>query len=44
VSAIGQIVIAGVLGVFMVVYARDVRLRREGYDLLRAASEPAPAT
>jgi hypothetical protein len=44
VSAIGQIVISGVLGVFMVVYARDVRLRREGYDLLRAASEPAPAT
>ena len=44
VSAIGQIVISGVLGVFMVAYARDVRLRREGYDLLRAASEPAPAT
>jgi hypothetical protein len=44
VSAIWQIVISGVLGVFMVVYARDVRLRREGYDLLRAASEPAPTT
>jgi hypothetical protein len=44
VAAIGQIVISGILGVFMVAYARDVRLRREGYDLLRAASEPAPAT
>jgi hypothetical protein len=44
VSAVGQIVISGVLGVFMVAYARDVRLRREGYDLLRALGEPAPAT
>jgi hypothetical protein len=42
VSAIGQIFISGVLLVFMIVYARDVRLRREGLDLLHAASAPSP--
>jgi hypothetical protein len=41
VSSVAQILITGVLAVFMIVYARDVRLRREGLDLLRAASEPA---
>jgi len=44
VSAIGHIVISGVLGVFVVVYARDVRSRREGYDLLRAAAIPVLAS
>jgi hypothetical protein len=41
-SAGAQIVITGVLSTFMVVYSRDVRLRREGSDLLLAASEPPP--
>lgn len=43
-SAVAQILISGVLATFMVVYSRDVRLRREGSDLLLAASEPPPAS
>jgi hypothetical protein len=43
VAAIANILITGVLAVFMVIYSRDVRLRREGSDLLRAANEPSPA-
>jgi hypothetical protein len=41
-TAIAQIVIIGVLAMFMVAYARDVRLRREGLDLLLAARDGTP--
>ena len=43
VGAIANVLIVGVLAVFMLIYARDVRLRREGSDLLRAANRPSPA-
>jgi hypothetical protein len=41
VSDLAYVVIDGVLLVFMLVYALDLRMRREGLDLLRAAGEPS---
>jgi hypothetical protein len=41
-SALATMLIGGVLAIFMVVYARDLRVRREGLDLLLAANA-APA-
>lgn len=43
VTAFGWILIDGVRSLFMLVYTRDVRVRREGLDLLVAAEAPAPA-
>ena len=42
VSALANILVSGVLAVFIVVYVRDVRLRREGRDLLDAVRDVPP--
>jgi hypothetical protein len=43
VMGVGQVLVEGLLAAFMVVYAVDVRVRREGLDLIAAAADDAPA-
>ena len=41
VSAVASVLVQGLLGAFVVVYATDVRVRREGLDLAALAGAPA---
>ena len=40
---LGQILVEGLLAVFVVVYATDIRVRREGLDLVAMTGSPASA-